>query len=710
MFAATVIVVLMVSSQIGFASTSVTGGDWTQFINNYQDTRYQSASSVTSSNVASLKPTWTFLTNNSVTSTPIVYKGVAYFDDWSGYVYAVNVYTGALIWKSQPGVILSGTPSISNNLLYIAGSGGGKPLIAALSPSTGQVVWSEILPATMEQDYASPIFYNGNIYLGLGGCAGYGTNSSCKGEMFALNANTGAVVWTYNTGGSDGGASIWGTVAIDTSSNAIFFGTGYNYAISTTETYPTVSGGAITPFGKYGHEYTGTVTSLGSFGLAYSVISLNAATGALNWADQAYSDKTSAGDVDFGSSPNLFQVTINGVQHNAVGMAAKDGNYYVIDRASGALLQKMQVGLPATQGGGVIGLAGFTNVAPNSPQVFVPGYYGANNTIGCCGVVSELTPSNGKVVWNFTTPGKIIGSVAVVPGAVLFGDFYGNLYALSTTTGTMLFHTVIDGGATTLQGGVTVAEGRVLVGGAFGTTGSSGVYAYDALPATTVTTAATPATVTVGTAASAQTTLSGGTTPTGSIVFSAYTSPTCSASSLVYASPPVTVNGNGVYNSGTYTPTKTGTLYWTSQYSGDPGNNPSSSACAAAGSTQTVSSIPGITKFAYTDSYTGSDPTKGTGTVVFTLAIKNYGTASVTLGGSLAVTSAATVACTGGNTLGLFGTLAAGASSTFTLSCTYSGVTGQAVTGTASATFTDINSLQGTVSGSPATVAYTIET
>ena len=46
---------------------------------------------------------------------------------------------------------------------------------------------------------------------------------------------------------------------------------------------------------------------------------------------------------------------------------------------------------------------------------------------------------------------------------------------------------------------------------------------------------------------------------------------------------PVSVNGNGNYNSGNFTPTAVGTYYWTASYSGDANNLSTSTSCGDAG-------------------------------------------------------------------------------------------------------------------------------
>jgi len=120
-------------------------------------------------------------------------------------------------------------------------------------------------------------------------------------------------------------------------------------------------------------------------------------------------------------------------------------------------------------------------------------------------------------------------------------------------------------------------------------------------------------------------------------------------------------------------------------------------------------SIPKITAFDFTNTPNNNDPTLGSGTVMYTFKIHNYG-ASVTLSGSLAVSGTANISCTGGNTLPLSGPLAAGADATFSLTCTYSGTSGQTVSATINAMFTDISGATHAVSGSPTTYTFTIQT
>ncbi len=254
-------------------------------------------------------------------------------------------------------------------------------------------------------------------------------------------------------------------------------------------------------------------------------------------------------------------------------------------------------------------------------------------------------------------------------------------------------------------------------------------YAEGALatcPTATISTNVSPSPIPFGGSATdtATVTLTTASTVSGTVTFNVYgpfssppTSASCTSSSLVTPFSPNTVSiGPGaspqMATSGPFTPSATGYYAWTATYnpSGPRNGNTVSTSCGDANETLLVLSIPKITAFDFTNTPTNDDPTLGSGTVVYTFKIHNYG-APVTLSGSLAVSGTAnSIACTGGNTLALLGSLPAGMDATFSLTCTYSGTSGQNVQATINAMFTDVNSITHTVSGSPTTYIFTIQT
>ena len=176
-------------------------------------------------------------------------NGVVYFgtvpDVGIGLLNAVKAGTGDLIWSYNLGTSFTSSPSVANGIIYI-GSGVG---IHAIS-SAGTLLWYFKTAASFA---ASPTIANGVVY-----------DRSSDGTVYALNANTGAVIWQYATGG----------FYIDSGSS------------------PAVASGVV---------YVGPVGSSDN-----NVYALDAGTGALIWqyttGDFIYSSPTVAnGRVYFGS-------------------------------------------------------------------------------------------------------------------------------------------------------------------------------------------------------------------------------------------------------------------------------------------------------------------------------------------------------------------------------------------------------------------------
>jgi hypothetical protein len=104
------------------------------------------------------------------------------------------------------------------------------------------------------------------------------------------------------------------------------------------------------------------------------------------------------------------------------------------------------------------------------------------------------------------------------------------------------------------------------------------------------TTAAGP--VTIGSPISDTAHLSGATSDAGgTITFHLFSDNQCT-SEVTTGLNPVTVSGNGDYNSGNVTPGAAGTYYWTASYSGDGNNLPVATACGDPGESSVVGKAP----------------------------------------------------------------------------------------------------------------------
>ncbi len=440
------------SIQIGAAnalvyrSTASSSGNWTMFTENYNNSRYVPNSQVTSSNVANLRVAWQSDKTGQVTGQPMVSNGIVYFGDWGGVVYAVNLTNGEVLWHDDMSAItghnykaqISSTLAIVNGLVYGGMSPyGTNPEVFALNQTNGNLVWEDNLTqlsgTNMPSIWASPIYYQGLIYIGV---AAFNQSLSFeKGQIVALNSTNGALVWKFQTMiGVSGGAPVWSTVVVDPKLNSIYFGTGDAYTTKLPNGY------------------------------AYSILSLNALTGGLNWN---YSVKDH-GDLDFGSTPNLFTMRKGGVTYQAVGLGSKDGHYYVLNQVNGQLLTSKVI-VQGSDSGGIIGLAGFIYKSQNNPEIFI----GGRNRGTCtndCGQLKAYLPNGNKIAWVYNDTYPIIGSVTVIPGAVLFPDNGGYITAISSSNGTKLYSAHFS----EARSGITVVNNMVI----FGT--ATGVYALEA--------------------------------------------------------------------------------------------------------------------------------------------------------------------------------------------------------------------------------------
>jgi len=335
-------------------------------------------------------------------------------------------------------------------MVYVAGSpinttDNGPTEVWALAQSNGQLVWNTVLHSQDDAIWSTPVIYNGMLYIGIASAGGnQESETRLKGEFDALNANTGALVWSFETSpGFAGGAGVWGTATIDPSLNAVYFGTGNSFGPGTDSLY------------------------------SYSVISLDATTGALNWYYQIFNSLATGGDNDFASAPNLFTLQVGGVTHQAVGLGMKNGKYYVFDRTTGALLESIKVGNPPD---GIRGIAAQSTLKNGDPAIYVPSGY--HKKPKCCGVVSEVLPDSNGLGWSFHTPGYMTGSVTLASSYLLFGDESGNLYAILASSGASAYHVRLP---YAIVSGPAYSDGLVIVGNfdySLGSSSQLGLYAY----------------------------------------------------------------------------------------------------------------------------------------------------------------------------------------------------------------------------------------
>ncbi len=152
---------------------------------------------------------WRIQVQNQLFTAPQVAKGTLYLassalkqqggpDITDSYVYAYNTSDGTLLWRSdRVGDSILSTPTVVNGVVY---SGSRDTFLYAFNAVTGKRLWRTQVGGEI---HSSPQVDNGVVYAGVmvtatATAVGSTTDTSAGGgELIAMNANTGAVLWRH---------------------------------------------------------------------------------------------------------------------------------------------------------------------------------------------------------------------------------------------------------------------------------------------------------------------------------------------------------------------------------------------------------------------------------------------------------------------------------------------------------------------------------
>lgn len=179
------------------------GQDAPMFRGNLQHTGVYNASGV--ANLRQIK--WKYHTDGRVISSPAIVSGVAYFGSTDSNLYAVDIASGNLKWKFTTGSWVTSSPAVFSGIVFFASYDSN---FYALDAGTGQLKWkfhtagerryagthlhhlepaAETMPDPWDFFLSSPSVWNGAVYFGSG-----------DGNIYALDANSGALKWKFQTG------------------------------------------------------------------------------------------------------------------------------------------------------------------------------------------------------------------------------------------------------------------------------------------------------------------------------------------------------------------------------------------------------------------------------------------------------------------------------------------------------------------------------
>jgi len=438
--------------------------------------------SITPANVNGLTPKWVFTTGGDVSATPTVDGDAVYFPDWGGNLFAVEKNSGRLIWSHKisdydgvKGAFSRVSPAVDGNQVIIGDIPNSKQVhnganVISVDRQTGTLRWMtqvDTHPAAIIT--GSPVVFDGVVYIGVSSseetlaldpaypCCSF------RGSVVALDVKTGAMLWkTFDmpdNGGKPGGYSggaVWQPPAIDPKRGTLFVGTGNNYTAPADV--------------EACQKATPTANCAAADDFFDTALALDSKSGQIKWAKRLQGIDTFTGACGFGpanptsGNPNCpvpgspdfdFGGAGPNLVGNLVGFGQKSGIYWALNPDDGNIVWSTPVGPGSSLGGIEWGTATdgqriYVAIGNHDhlPYTLVPS--GQRITWGAW---SALDVATGNILWQTADPtaGAIdTGSVSVANGVLFAGSYSGQMYALDTRTGKILWNfasggSVIDG-------------------------------------------------------------------------------------------------------------------------------------------------------------------------------------------------------------------------------------------------------------------------
>jgi len=436
--------IIIATLTTAFAATIATSAaqDWPGYLfDNSHSSHNTLATAITPANASTLVEDWSFIDpqptldhqpNAAFYSSPTVVNGVVYIGSNTGNFYALDEATGALLWQqllgfTTPTTCGSGhgvtstatvtTDPVSGTLTVYVGGGDG--YLYALDAATGNIVFKQFVTKTGTNRntgfiWAAPTIISGRIYLGW---ASQCDNPLVRSGIKSFDQHTGVLLKTFYTGAQNTiGAGVWSTAATD---------------------------------GKSIWITTGNGTAAHSYGF----IKLNA--GNLRFQEEWLNPLT--GDLDWGSSPTLFQARLNNRNTMMAGANGKDGIFHAFDanNLQNGPVWSFEVGTTADFSIGTCLAAPLWDA--DSKRLFVAGNLTTISAQVFKGSVRAFAPADGTIIWERGLDGgPIMGSPTLNGAGVLAAATYnisdfslnaaylldatnGNILATIPETGTLVF-------------------------------------------------------------------------------------------------------------------------------------------------------------------------------------------------------------------------------------------------------------------------------
>ncbi len=332
------------------------GTNWFLYGRDFGETHFSPLKQVTDKNIQKLGLAW-YLDIDSpmgMSSEPVEVDGVIYVTNSLAVVYAVDAATGKVLWKFDPheqrGVSTQNSYAVRANRgvavwegkVYVAT---GDCRLFAIDAASGKQVWaSQTCDPVQTGSTGEPHIAGGNVLIGYNG-----SDDMIRGSLVAFNAQTGKESWRFWTVPGDpakgfetkalemaaktwvgkkafpewwrfGGGDVWAAITWDRKDNLVIFGTaGAGSVEGTTPRNDAPDGAKL---------FSGCV------------IAVNADTGKYVWHFQTSGAHFQTENFHI----IITDLMLNGEKRHVAITAPRNGFIYVIDAATGHLLEAKPYG------------------------------------------------------------------------------------------------------------------------------------------------------------------------------------------------------------------------------------------------------------------------------------------------------------------------------------------------------------------------------
>ena len=444
--------------------------DWPVPGRDFSNSRAVTDSPITTATVDQLEVAWSGALEGAsaygnASTTPLILGDRVIVQDLGSDVSVFDRNSGALVWKHTVDEFQIGPNGVAAGYGRVYAAKGTKEIMA-LDLESGDELWSVALAETptsgidIQPQVAAGLVLVSTVPISLEGQFTGGD----RGVIYALSAETGQVVWSFDTVKDDdlwgdptvnSGGGAWYPPAVDPEAGVVYWGTGNPAPFPGT---PEAPNGSSRPGANL---YTD------------SVLALDLRTGELLWFDQVF-------EHDLFDRDHVHTMIVRTGATTTVVSTGKGGVVVGHDPTTGDELWRTDVGIHRNDG--LTQLDGPTEIWPGTfgGVLTPPAHADGVVYVATVNAPTELRPdeamhigselgtnpgelvavdaSDGQLRWSTDIPGDPLGGATVVGDLVFTGTYQGEIYALRRDTGEIVWHDVAPGG---INGWPAVADDTI---------------------------------------------------------------------------------------------------------------------------------------------------------------------------------------------------------------------------------------------------------